>query len=1033
MKTVYKVFFIFAALIGVATFLKASLPLVLSGTWAPVAPMSSARAGASAVLLEDGRILISGGDAGSGALTTADLFNTDGTISPAPPMHLARSHHSSVLLQDGHVLVVGGMTSGGGATNSAEIYDPGANSWILIGVMTEARLGATATLALDGRVVIAGGQNGSVASSTIEIFDPVMGTFNFAGTLSSPRQNHAAAVLADGRVLIVGGSNGSAPVASVDIYDPAVGSASTAANLNTPREGHSATTMLDGRVLVAGGSTVGNNGPVDLASGEIYDPTANTFTTTTSSLGTARQGQLAFLLPHNNSILITGGTSNGTAVASAELFIPWGGNNQSGVFQATGSMGAARRSATGSALGIDGLLLVAGGNDASLHALASTEMYGFATVKTDALDYPPGTNVHITGSGWQPGETVTLTMVESPLIDTHGPFTTVADSHGNISDSSFTTDVHDLDIRFHLTASGSVSQAQTTFTDANNPVLTVTVVGSGTITSSDNQISCPGTCSHTYSGNFSNIILTATPNTGSTFTGWSGAGGCTGTGTCIAFANGNNTFAATATFKTSTTTAVNSSTNPSTYGSLVTFTATVTRSGGSNTPTGTVTIKDGASTICTTGSLSGSASAPTASCATSTLTVNASPHSTTAVYGGDGNFAASTSTAISQVVNKAHLAVTADNQARAYGAANPTLTARISGFVNGETLGTSGVTGTASVTTTAVASSGVAGSPYAITPAVGSLAAANYDFTIFTPGNLTVTKAHLTVTANNQTRPYGAANPTLTSTISGFVNGETLGTSGVTGTASVTTTAVANSGVAGSPYAITPIVGTLTAANYDFTIFTPGSLTITKAHLTVIADDQARPYGATNPTLTARISGFVNGETLGTSGVSGTASVTTTAVANSGVAGSPYAITPAVGSLAAANYDFTIFTPGSLTITKAHLTVTADNQARAYGAANPTLTATISGFVNGETLGTSGVTGTASVTTTAVASSGVAGSPYAITPAAGSLTAANYDFTIFTSGSLTITKAHLTVTADNQARAYGAAKPDANGDDQRVS
>ena len=132
MKTVYKVVFIFAALMGVATFLKASLPLVLSGTWAPVAPMSSARAGASAVLLEDGRILISGGDAGSGALTTADLFNTDGTISPAPPMHLARSYHSSVLLQDGHVLVVGGMTSGGGATNSAEIYDPGANSWILI-------------------------------------------------------------------------------------------------------------------------------------------------------------------------------------------------------------------------------------------------------------------------------------------------------------------------------------------------------------------------------------------------------------------------------------------------------------------------------------------------------------------------------------------------------------------------------------------------------------------------------------------------------------------------------------------------------------------------------------------------------------------------------------------------------------------------------------------------------------------------------------------------------------------------------------
>ena len=151
------------------------------------------------------------------------------------------------------------------------------------------------------------------------------------------------------------------------------------------------------------------------------------------------------------------------------------------------------------------------------------------------------------------------------------------------------------------------------------------------------------------------------------------------------------------------------------------------------------------------------------------------------------------------------------------------------------------------MTTTAVANSGVAGSPFAITPAVGTLTAANYDFTVFTPGNLTITKAHLTVTADNQTRAYGAANPTLTATISGFVNGETLGTSGVTGTASVTTTSVANSGVAGSPYAITPIVGTLTAANYDFTIFTPGNLTITKAHLTVIADDQARPLWSHQP------------------------------------------------------------------------------------------------------------------------------------------------------------------------------------------
>ena len=81
-----------------------------------------------------------------------------------------------------------------------------------------------------------------------------------------------------------------------------------------------------------------------------------------------------------------------------------------------------RSSATGAALHAEGLLTVEGGKDISGHALASTELYGFATVKTDASDYPPGTTVNITGAGWKPNEYVQLTLVESPLVDTHGPY-----------------------------------------------------------------------------------------------------------------------------------------------------------------------------------------------------------------------------------------------------------------------------------------------------------------------------------------------------------------------------------------------------------------------------------------------------------------------------------------------------------------------------------------------------------------------------------------------------------------------------------
>src|SRR5207302_6439180 len=93
-------------------------------------------------------------------------------------------------------------------------------------------------------------------------------------------------------------------------------------------------------------------------------------------------------------------------------------------------------------------------------------------------------------------------------------------------------------------------------------------------------------------------------------------------------------------------TTVSSSANPSVFGQSVTFTATVTASApGAGTPTGTVTFKDGATTLGT-----GTLSSGTATFATSTLSVAA--HSITAVYGGDTNFTGSTSSALTQTVNK---------------------------------------------------------------------------------------------------------------------------------------------------------------------------------------------------------------------------------------------------------------------------------------------------------------------------------------------------------------------------------------------
>jgi large repetitive protein len=466
--------FLTIGLFAISFALKASLPQVATGTWGSANNMSSLHDGGCSALLQDSRMLVSGGSDAAGPTAKVDVFNTDGTWSSASSMLSPRAHQVCALLQNGQVLVAGGITAGGGVTNSTEIFDPAANSWSQLPPMSEARAGATASLLQDGRVLVAGGQTSGGPSNTIEIFDPNAGAFSFAGTMSTSRQNAAATVLQDGRVLIVGGSgvdaNGNGIIlGSSDIYDPTAATDSVGPTLTTARKNHTATTQLDGKVVVIGGS----NGSNDLASVEAFDPSVGgNFASVSASLAMPRSEHVAFLLPKNNEVLIVGGQSDlsgqETDTASAELYVPWG-NQGGGEVQPTGWMSVARSQASGAPVSIiDGLLMVAGGSSQT-----SAELYSFATVKTDQSDYAPGTIVTITGSGWQPGETVTLTLLESPLIDTHPVMTAVADQNGNIFNNQFSPDSHDVDVRFFLTASGSQSQAENSFTDSKPNTVTV--------------------------------------------------------------------------------------------------------------------------------------------------------------------------------------------------------------------------------------------------------------------------------------------------------------------------------------------------------------------------------------------------------------------------------------------------------------------------------------------------------------------------------------------------------------------------------
>ena len=101
------------------------------------------------------------------------------------------------------------------------------------------------------------------------------------------------------------------------------------------------------------------------------------------------------------------------------------------------------------------------------------EKYRFATIKTDKDDYPPGQQALISGSGWQPGETVSLLFQEDPAVHPDYLLQVVADQNGDIYWDQWAPDGHDLGVRFYLTAQGSQSRAQMTFTDSR----TITSVG----------------------------------------------------------------------------------------------------------------------------------------------------------------------------------------------------------------------------------------------------------------------------------------------------------------------------------------------------------------------------------------------------------------------------------------------------------------------------------------------------------------------------------------------------------------------------
>jgi hypothetical protein len=366
-------------------------------------------------------------------------------------------------------------------------------------------------------------------------------------------------------------------------------------------------------------------------------------------------------------------------------------------------------------------------------------------------------------------------------------------------------------------------------------------------------------------------------------------------------------------------------------------------------------------------------------------------------------------------ISPAVLTIIATNASMTYGGTVPSLSVSYTGFVNGDNA--SSLTTPPTVSTTATPASPAGTYPITATGAVDP----NYTFT-YQAGTLSVGKATLTVTADNKAMALGGPLPPLTITYSGFVNGDNA--SSLTTQPTISTTATAAS-PAGS-YPITVHGGS--SPNYLFS-YASGILTVAQAVLTITANPAGSVYGAPlvpGGSLTVTYSGFVNGDGPG----SLTKQPTVTNTAFPGAPAGSYTLIPS----GAVDVNYAIqYVNGAYTISPASLAVTALNQTMIYGGTVPALTASYSGFVNGDRV--SSLTTPPTITTIATSSSSTGVYPIVASGAVDP----NYTFT-YTPGTLTIDRASLLVTANAQKKEYGTPDPTftytasgfLNGDDSGI-
>jgi N-acetylneuraminic acid mutarotase len=228
-----------------------------SNRWSAAGQLHAARILHSAVLLTTGKVLVAGGRTGGGS-TAAPLASTElydpstNTWSAGPNLSVARSDLTATLLDDGRVLLAGGDASAAGTGSPQAVVDliNAQGQADTRGVsMGAAREDQTATLMEDGRVLVVGGTSGAPRA---EVFAPATGTWSAVAAPSAARRYQSAVLLPSGQVLVAGGAD-TAALATAEAYNPTTNTWAPTPGMVSARWDFTLTGLQTGQVLASGG------------------------------------------------------------------------------------------------------------------------------------------------------------------------------------------------------------------------------------------------------------------------------------------------------------------------------------------------------------------------------------------------------------------------------------------------------------------------------------------------------------------------------------------------------------------------------------------------------------------------------------------------------------------------------------------------------------------------------------------------------------------------------------------------------------